>query len=346
MSSETPLLVCADLDYFHGEQQTLHGMNLAVAANEVVALLGPSGSGKTTLLRLIAGFEQPANGEIFLRGKRVASAVVCVAPEHRQLGLVPQNYGLFPHLSVAANICFGIADRKHQAQRQTCEQLLAMVGLTGKAERMPNELSGGEQQRVALARALAVEPDLLLLDEPLSNLDAKLRETLSLELRQLLKDQGVATILVTHDQREAQLISDRIVVLDHGAVQQEGTPQQLYRAPSNRFVAEFMGDGQWLTIKRSNGTWRSALGDEGDLTIETDQGQLLLRRSDLVLDPAGAPATLIASQALGHQHLCQLMLTSGEQVEVLLPAIDSFALGDTVRVARRPGHQPIAFALP
>ena len=219
-------------------------ITLEVARGELLTLLGPSGCGKTTTLRMIAGFERPTAGRIVVNGRDVAS----LSPQRRDIGMVFQNYALFPHLSVAENVAFGLRTRRiPRAQiAERVEAVLGRVDMKGYGTRRVQELSGGQQQRVALARALAPEPPLLLLDEPLSNLDAALREKTRTELRSLLKRLGMTAVFVTHDQDEAFSLADRIALLDHGRLQQSGTAQELYSQPANTFVASFLGRANFL----------------------------------------------------------------------------------------------------
>ena len=228
-----------NIELSYGATKVLHDISLTVEPGEFFALLGPSGSGKSTLLRLIAGFNQHQAGRLLIGGKDVTG----IPPWKRNVGMVFQNYALWPHMTVAQNVAFGLEERKlaRDAVRQRTDAALELVGLTGYGARRPNQLSGGQQQRVALARTLAIEPQVLLLDEPLSNLDAKLRVQMRHELLQLHKRLGITTIFVTHDQEEAMTICDRIAVLDQGVIQQIGTPIELFDHPMNRFVAQFVG---------------------------------------------------------------------------------------------------------
>ena len=226
-----------------GTFRALRGIDIAVHEKEFVTFLGPSGCGKTTTLRTLAGFLVPDGGSIRVRGEVFSSPAVLVPPERRRMGMVFQNYAVWPHMSVAENVAFGLRyaqfDRRDEKSR--IDQILAAVGLEGLEDRQPGQLSGGQQQRVALARALVVEPSILLLDEPLSNLDAKLRERMRSELKGLQRRTGITFIYVTHDQAEAMALSDRIAVFHRGAVQQVGSPRDVYERPANLFVADFMG---------------------------------------------------------------------------------------------------------
>ena len=238
----------------YGTTRVLHDVSLIVEPGEFFALLGPSGSGKSTLLRLIAGFANAQAGEILIAGRDVTR----VPPWKRNVGMVFQNYALWPHMTVARNVAFGLEERRlpRDEVRRKVAEALGLVGLEGYGERRPSQLSGGQQQRVALARTLAVEPQVLLLDEPLSNLDAKLRLQMRRELRRMHEKLGITTIFVTHDQEEALTMCDRIAVLDHGVVQQVGTPLELFDAPANRFVAEFVGTVNFLHTPRGEVAFR------------------------------------------------------------------------------------------
>ena len=247
----------------YGTVTALHGVSLDIADNAFFTLLGPSGCGKTTLLRLIAGFEDLSEGSIRLFGQDIAQ----LAPNHRPVNTVFQHYALFPHMSVIDNVAFGL---KMQGvglaeRRQRAGQMLEMVHLSAFADRMPSQLSGGQQQRVALARALAPGPRVLLLDEPLSALDLKLRQAMRVELKTLQEQTGITFIFVTHDQEEALTMSDRIAVMSAGRVQQLGAPQEIYEAPVNRFVADFIGETNLLpvTVERIEGTQAVAVLADG-----------------------------------------------------------------------------------
>ncbi|MFN3884820.1 MAG: ABC transporter ATP-binding protein, partial [Rhodocyclaceae bacterium] len=214
-----PLLALENVSHAYGAHIVVDGLSLSLRDGEIGCLLGASGCGKTTVLRLIAGFEQPVSGQILLRDVVVADTHRCVPPEKRRIGMVFQDYALFPHLTVAGNIGFGLREKSALARRHV-DELLALVGLSGQGDKYPHELSGGQQQRVALARALAPRPHLLLLDEPFSNLDVELRQRLSLEVRDILKETGTAAILVTHDQHEAFAVADVVGVMHEGRIEQ------------------------------------------------------------------------------------------------------------------------------
>ncbi len=222
-------------------------VSLHVNEGELVTLLGPSGCGKTTLLRMISGFEDPTGGDVYFGDRRMND----VAPNKRNTTLVFQSYAIFPHLNVFENIAFGLRLQHLPGQdvQERMARVIELVGLTGLERRAPSQLSGGQQQRVALARAIIMEPQLLLFDEPLSNLDAKLREQMRIEIRQLQQRLGITSVYVTHDQIEAMSISDRVVVMNHGRIEQLGPPLELYAHPSNHFVADFIGKANFLPAK-------------------------------------------------------------------------------------------------
>ena len=250
----------------YGDIHAVAGVDLDIGQGELVVLLGPSGCGKTTTLRMIAGFIAPSAGEIRLGGHDITRQ----PPWKRNTGLVFQSYALFPHLSVADNIVFGLRMRRLPQDRIAAKlaEVLRLVRLEGLAERLPRELSGGQQQRVALARALVIEPDILLLDEPLSNLDAKLRHEVRVEIRELQKELGLTTVMVTHDQEEALTMADRLVVMANGRVQQVGSQRDLYENPANTFVAGFVGRTNFLHGRvETPGVFRS----ESGLSIRCDE---------------------------------------------------------------------------
>jgi iron(III) transport system ATP-binding protein len=284
----------------YGATRVLHDISVSVEPGEFFALLGPSGSGKSTLLRLIAGFNQAQSGQVLIGGEDLSR----VPPWKRDIGMVFQNYALWPHMTVAENVAFGLEERRlpRHTVRAKVAAALDLVGLNEYAGRRPGQLSGGQQQRVALARTIAIEPQVLLLDEPLSNLDAKLRVYMRAELLALQRKLGITTIFVTHDQEEALSISDRVAVLDDGVIQQIGTPMALYDAPANRFIADFVGTINLLpgSVEADAGGVRfeSALLGRIALPVETvpaREAAIAIRPHALVLaslDRPGDPARI------------------------------------------------------
>src|SRR5579862_5037580 len=250
----------------YGDGYAVREVSLSVADGEFLVLLGPSGCGKTTTLRMVAGFIEPTAGQVKLGG----SDVTLLPPWRRNAGMVFQSYALFPHLTVAQNVAFGLEMRKLPTAEigRRVEEVLALVRLAGFGARLPRQLSGGQQQRVALARALAIRPDVLLLDEPLSNLDAKLRQEVRVEIRELQKQLGLTTVMVTHDQEEALTMADRLVVMNEGSVHQVGTQRDLYERPADRFVAGFVGRTTFLAGTVENGRFRT----DGGLDLAIAEG--------------------------------------------------------------------------
>ena len=226
-----------------GKNVVVQDVDQVIRGGEFVTLLGPSGCGKTTILRMIAGFERPTEGEIWFDDRLISGGKTFVPPEKRGIGMVFQNYAVWPHMTVFENTAYPLTIRKcpKEELKERVERALSLMNLTEYADRLPSQLSGGQQQRVALARALVAEPELLLLDEPLSNLDAKLRESMRFEIKRLQEKLGITVVYVTHDQTEAMAMSDRIFVINRGEVQQTGTPEEIYNHPANPFVADFLG---------------------------------------------------------------------------------------------------------
>jgi iron(III) transport system ATP-binding protein len=239
-------LEIANISKSYNGKCVINALSFNLEKGSIGCLLGESGSGKTTALRCIAGFEQIQSGSIFIDGSLMSSTTICIPPENRQLGMVFQDYALFPHLSVKKNVIYGLGRMSKQKQDRRVMEMLDLVGLSGDAEKYPHELSGGQQQRVALARALAPNPDLLLLDEPFSNLDVGLRERLSVEVRRILKELGISALLVTHNQNEAFAMADTIGVLKDGCLEQWDTAYNLYHRPQSQYVADFVGEGVLL----------------------------------------------------------------------------------------------------
>lgn len=319
-----------------GAGPVLHGVDLDVGSGELVALLGPSGSGKTTLLRIIAGLDLPDSGEIYFGNENASDKPV----QDRQVGFVFQNYALFAHLTVLDNIAFGleVRDRKHRPSadviRQRALELLDLVQLPGLAHRFPAQLSGGQRQRVALARALAVEPRVLLLDEPFGALDTKVRKELRGWVRDIHDRTGHTTLFVTHDQDEALELADRVVVLNEGRIVQEGSPDAIYDAPESPFIASFIGESNQLPVDVRNGhCWI------GDMPLAPADGTpdgpalLVFRPHDVKLteEGTGLAGTVLARRTIGA--LCRLEVAlprSRERIQIDLPRHDGVAAGVAV----------------
>ena len=335
----------------YGRHTVVDGVGFRLASGRIACLLGPSGCGKTTLLRCIAGFEEIAAGEIRLHGEIVSHAGHHLPPEKRRIGMVFQDYALFPHLSVEENIAFGLGRQPEQDAHLRVRQLLATVGLAGQGDKFPHELSGGQQQRVALARALAPRPELILLDEPFSNLDVGLRERLSLEVREILKREGSTAILVTHDQNEAFAMADEIGIMHEGKIQQWDVPYNLYHRPANRFVADFIGQGVLLPGVVSAGTnVEMELGQlVSDMPVECSETctgchdgcevDVLLRPDDVVHDDRSPLQAEVLHKAFrGAEILYTLRLASGARVLSLVPSHHNHALGERIGIRLDADH--------
>ncbi len=313
-----------------GPVKAVAGFDLDVSGATVMTLLGPSGSGKTTVLRLIAGFEQPDAGTVDIAGRRVADLRVHVAPERRRVGMVFQDYALFPHLSVAANIGFGIARGPERPRRMS--EIVELVRLQGLEDRLPGELSGGEQQRVALARALAPAPAVILLDEPFSNLDADLRGRVRREVRQILADAGATAVFVTHDQEEALAMSDRVAVMRHGTVVQVATPTELYRRPADPWTARFLGDADLFEGRADAGV--VSIG-AGSFPTDLSGPVVVMIRPEavrLAVDTAG-PGVVTDREYFGHDQLVTVGLPDGSSLRSRLGPGPDLEPGDSVAIA-------------
>ena len=310
----TYALECMQLSKRFGKVRALQHFNLQVNTGDMVALLGPSGCGKTTTLRLIAGFEEPTEGEIHVDGKLVASTRHFIEPEARRIGMVFQDYALFPHLSIADNIAFGLHGDKRQKQNRVSE-MLRLTNLDDYAKRMPHELSGGQQQRVALARALAPEPAIVLLDEPFSNLDTALRAQVRADVRGILKAAGTTAIFVTHDQEEALSMADQVAIMIGGQMMQCAPPQELYRQPVNREVAAFVGESNFLRGEAAGNHVNCALGQLAIQQAMKGPVDLLIRPEDLDLkmDEQGT-AYVEWREFYGHDQRLGLVLADGTRV--------------------------------
>jgi iron(III) transport system ATP-binding protein len=339
------LLEVEGLRHGYNGHEVVRELGFTLAHGAIGCLLGPSGCGKTTVLRCIAGFETLRAGSIRLNGVLVSGPGVMLPPERRRIGMVFQDYALFPHLPVAQNIAFGLSALPRTEREARVRELAALVRLSGVLGQFPHELSGGQQQRVALARALAPRPELLLLDEPFSNLDVDLRERLSLEVRDIIKASGATAVLVTHDQHEAFAMADEIGVMHEGRIQQWDSAYNLYHRPANRFVADFVGQGVFLPAKVLNSRQvEIELGVlEGDVPSACQIGcdacgkgclaDILLRPDDVMHDDAAPTQAEVVHKAFrGAEILYTLRLDSGRKVLAMVPSHHNHALGERIGI--------------
>ena len=342
-----PLLELDNITCQYRGHTAVRDLSLHVNPGDLFCLLGPSGCGKTTALRAIAGFENITTGQIRLRGEAVSTPHTTLPPEKRRIGMVFQDYALFPHMNVCCNVCFGLHDKSKSERQRIADEMLEVVGLAGYGQRYVHELSGGQQQRVALARALAPKPDLILMDEPFSNLDVEMREHLSQEVRQILKSQDTTGILVTHDQMEAFAMGDQIGVMNNGQLLQKDTAYNLYHSPDNPFVADFIGQGVFLDGKLlSPDTVETELGIiVGDRAYDwplNTRVKLLLRPDDLIAEPEGHLQGEVIHKAFkGAEIMYTLRLNTGTEVLSLFPSHHDHAIGEKVHLQLAPDHMVI-----
>ncbi len=328
---------------FH-EVKAVVDADVDLKRGEILCLLGPSGCGKTTMLRLIAGFDAPDAGTVHIDGRLVSGLGVNETPEKRRVGMVFQDGALFPHLTVAQNIAFGLS--KSLRRQVRVAEALELVDLAGYDKRYPHQLSGGQQQRVALARALAPAPDLILMDEPFSSLDAGLRGQLRAEVRAILKQRGASVVCVTHDQEEAMQLADRVAVMNQGRIEQLGTPEAVFNYPDNRFTAEFFGiadfmpawrDGKRLACEVGSIPWRAGDHPDGEL-------QIVVRPDCLDMDISEeGNGVVVQKEFLGGFNLYRVELASGQKVQVMQSHIMQYQPGTKVSVFLRAGHRPQFF---
>jgi iron(III) transport system ATP-binding protein len=316
-----------------GELRAVDGVDLEVEAGTLSALLGPSGCGKTTVLRLIAGLERPDGGRIELGGRTLSGNGSFVPPERRRIGMVFQDYALFPHLDVAGNVAYGLG---RNGGRERVDDVLELVGLGGQGHRPVHELSGGQQQRVALARALAPTPELILLDEPFSNLDAGLRERLRDEVAGILRAAGVTALFVTHDQAEALSIAETVAVMREGRIEQVGTPEEIYSRPASMWVARFLGEIEVVPGQATNGRVECELGSLPAEQEVEGQVDVLIRPESLAIGLSGpqnaADAQVTGRRFYGHDQLVELRLGSGRTLRSRRLGFPAWHPGDRVRV--------------
>jgi len=343
-----PLLELKNIQCRYQNNVVVDNLSLHVNQGSLVCLLGPSGCGKTTVLRAIAGFEPVYQGEILMQGRLLSKAGFMQPPEKRRLGMVFQDYALFPHMDVFHNISFGIRRYPAEEKRQTVVHLLELVGMEDFQHRFPHELSGGQQQRIALARALAAKPTVILMDEPFSSLDPDIRENLSVEVRNILKKEGITGILVTHHQDEAFAMGDQVGVLKAGRIHQFDTPYNLYHEPVNQFVADFIGQGVFLQgTMLSPDTIETELGIiRGDRAYKWERGSkvdILLRPDDVVLESNHSlTGTVIHKAFKGADILYTLQMPTGSKILALFPSHHDHAVGDKVGIALDM-HHVVAF---
>ena len=343
------ILNVADLYLSFGRTAVLQGFGFDLEAGEIACLLGHSGCGKTTALRAVAGFEQPERGRIALQGRTLSDGRLFVPPHLRRIGMVFQDYALFPHLNVADNIAFGLSGHSAEARKARVAELLALIGLPDYGGHYPHQLSGGQQQRVALARALAPKPELVLLDEPFSNLDADLRTRLSKEVRSLLKQEKTSALLVTHDQQEAFAMADKIGIMADGRLQQWDTPYNLYHNPATPAIAGFIGQGVLLRGQMSGSHCvRLALGEFCGVVPHHCQScrevDVLLRPDDVVHDDnSPVSAEVLDKDFKGSYFIYTLKLDSGETVLAHVPSHHNHPIGSRIGIRLELEHL-IAFA--
>ena len=339
------LLTLKNISVAYGDQTIVQDINFDLKEGQICCLLGPSGCGKTTLLRTIAGFEPPTQGEITIRGQKVSTATKVLAPEDRHIGMVFQDFALFPHLNIEDNIRFGLDKKMSEAkQLERCNELLQLIGLAGSNKKYPHQLSGGQQQRIALARALAPKPNILLLDEPFSSLDVELREQLAREVRSILKQQNITAILVTHDQNEAFAMADHVGLIHQGNLIQWDTPYNLYHKPETRFVANFIGQGVFIPGEYI-----------GDQKINTDLGiiegkvpetckvgcklDLLIRPDDVIHDDDSEIQLEITERLFrGSDFLYTLRLESGRSVLCIASSHHNHSLHEKIGIKMEVDH--------
>ncbi len=339
-----------EVRYAGRSRAAVQNVSLGLRAGDIGVLIGPSGCGKTTLLRAVAGLEPVSGGQISLTQKVVSSASVSVPPEQRRIGMVFQDYALFPHLSVGRNVAFGIHHLPRAEQAARVAEVLTLVGLSGSEQRFPHELSGGQQQRVALARALAPRPQLMLLDEPFSNLDVDLRERLAHEVRGILKAAGATALFVTHDQLEAFAIGDVIGVMHEGQLHQWDDAYTLYHRPATRFVADFIGHGVFapatLVQRGDNVVAQTPVGELTDLaecplptSYPGGECDVLLRADDIVHDDAApVQAQIVRKSFRGSEFLYTLRLAGGQTVVAHVPSHHNHAVGEWIGIRAEADH--------
>ena len=327
-----------NIDVSYGEVQVLDKVSFTLEPGEIGCMLGPSGCGKTTILRAIAGFEPVTCGQILVDKTNFSSPSFCLATERRNIGMVFQDFALFPNMSVADNIGFGLRNWKPKKKRIRVQELLAMIGMPTSAKAYPHQLSGGQQQRVALARAMAPQPGILLLDEPFSSMDIELREQLAREVRNILNQENITAVLVTHDQNEAFAIADRICVINEGRIEQQDSGYNLYHQPANRFVADFIGQGVIIPAEVvGEFTVKTELGVvTNDLPISADPGEtvdVLIRPDDVIHDDGSEETATVVEKAFrGADFLYFLRTDRGTEILCLAPSHHDHKINERIGI--------------
>ena len=338
-------LILQGVSYHYNGTQVIHDLDLTVGKDEIVCLLGASGCGKTTTLKAIAGLIEAKQGSIFIDGKLVSDEQSFVSPEHRNIGMMFQDYALFPHLTVANNIAFGLSKMSKAQKQQRVDEMLKLVHLIGCADRFPHQLSGGQQQRVAIARALAYKPSLLLLDEPFSNIDTQVRFELIADIRRIIKATQVSAVFVTHSKEEAFAFSDTLAIMHRGKIEQQGTPEQLFAAPCSKEVAEFLGQGIYLSAevltateyKTPFGLVESYVESKHDVSV----GLIYVRPHQIELvadnqsDKFSKRATIISRRFIGSAYVYSVVIDE-QEIEVAAQYGQSFENNEQVIIKIKP----------
>ena len=338
-------LILQGVSYHYNGTKVIHDLDLTVGKDEIVCLLGASGCGKTTTLKAIAGLIEAKQGSIFIDGKLVSDEQSFVSPEHRNIGMMFQDYALFPHLTVANNIAFGLGNMSKAQKQQRVDEMLKLVHLIGCADRFPHQLSGGQQQRVAIARALAYKPSLLLLDEPFSNIDTQVRFELIADIRRIIKATQVSAVFVTHSKEEAFAFSDTLAIMHRGKIEQQGTPEQLFASPCSKEVAEFLGQGIYLSAEVLTATeYKTPFGlvesyveskhnvSAGLIYVRPHQIELV---ADNQSDKFSKRATIISRRFIGSAYVYSLVIDE-QEIEVAAQYDQSFENNDQVIIKIKP----------
>lgn len=340
----TSQLKIENLDVRYGDYQALHQISFTLEPGIIGCMLGPSGCGKTTVLRAIAGFESAAGGRILIDQQVVSAENFSLPPEKRHIGMVFQDFALFPNMSVADNIRFGLRHWKKKEQRSRVQELLAMIGMPAYGQAYPHQLSGGQQQRIALARAMAPRPGILLMDEPFSSMDVELREQLAREVRDILNQENITAILVTHDQFEAFAMADEICVMNEGRIEQQDTGYNLYHRPANRFVADFIGQGVIIpgTVEDDNKV-RTELGIIAGNELEDSQPgdivDVLIRPDDVIHDDLSTETAIVVDKSFrGSEFLYYLRMDSGIEVLCLAPSHHDHYINERIGIRLNVDH--------